>query len=391
MRAARRTTILAILKNKDATHKLSTFLEIKDILLLRVASKEIRSILADPEAAPLLFGYADFYQFNPTRPDIKALHFWRLLHQERAALRTLRIAFLACEWSVPISLLLRCDLTNLESLTLQAKRDFYILDSQMVDALFPKEKIIDLTVQQKAIPQSSPDCNACMRLMCSSYEVPPEDFSLLTCLSQRCRGRRLERLDIPFLIKLPCEIHLLSTFSALKSLELALSHSSLRPDESHLKSTQAFFCALFKSVKQLKALKRFAMRSDINWCDLGAFDLLYKRRGLMVLESESLESADLARAGKGFCMENLHCPSLKRLTGVGHYMYNPLVRRRYVRAEGLIRTATGQIVRESEFSEEPEVMGSYMIEDETQEDGSVRFRPVFVPIILPPGCKMSES
>lgn len=93
-----RANLASLLGRKDFAGVISSFLGIRDVLMLKVANKSIAKILT---GRPELYENADVYQFNSRYPEQYTLQFCIMLLRERAALRNLRLAFSVDEWCVP--------------------------------------------------------------------------------------------------------------------------------------------------------------------------------------------------------------------------------------------------------------------------------------------------
>jgi hypothetical protein len=207
--------------------------------------------------------------------------------------------------------------------------------------------------------------------------------------------KNLRSIDIPLSDKLirSQDLHVLASMPFLSSLELCLEEEIIfmdrsvhdyRLDPSQVKS---LFSGLFTAVKSLKALKTFVLRDGgcgisglprhirVGFTDYSSF----RHPGLMVLESDSLEIVDFSKMEKGFRMESLKCPKLKRLIGAG--CYSAFSRKSELPlGRGTVFNPSGV-----NYQGENHVFGSLWV---SRNQGGDNFR--FVPIILPQDCEVEE-
>jgi hypothetical protein len=148
---------------------------------------------------------------------------------------------------------------------------------------------------------------------------------------------------------------------------------------------KSLFSNLFTAIKSMKALKTFVLRDgkDGNGRRSSERGFITSRDfchpGLMVLESDSLEIVDFSKMEKGFKMESLKCPKLKRLIGAG--CYSAFSRKSELPlGRGTVFNPSGV-----NYQGENHVFGSVWV---SRNQGGDNFR--FVPIILPQDCEVER-
>ena len=184
-----RINLKSLLETHCVAFTLISFLGINEILNLNLLCKDIKMTLF---CRPELFGYADFYQFNSRFPEWHALRFWKFLYDKRATLRNMRMIFCESEVCIPYSLLLRCNLNNLESLILKQKSARYGGSVHLVchaHEMSLKSNIVDMTEHLRPFDSDTLGVHNYLKSFLNIYEHPPMNFCLLTLLSAETRSR----------------------------------------------------------------------------------------------------------------------------------------------------------------------------------------------------------